>query len=80
MAALFDIVIALMIISSEIFSCLLNLVFIMSTFEPISILALLKSLERPKEQKSFEDGWKSKVNSNSPYGTSTHPCPGQTAC
>jgi hypothetical protein len=49
--------------------------------EIISILALLKSLELPKKQKSFEDDWKAKVNSNSSYGTAKHsPHPDQTAC
>jgi len=41
----------------------------MSTFEPVSILALLKNLERPSQQKLFEDDWKAKVNSNSPCET-----------
>ena len=47
----------------------------MSTFEPMSILALLKSLERPREQKSFEDDWKAKVNSNSPCEAVEHSPP-----
>jgi hypothetical protein len=36
----------------------------MSTFEPGSILALLKSLELKNEQKDFEKNWKDKVSMN----------------
>jgi len=86
MAAVFDIVIvqiALMVNSKQnLLLSISNLISAMSTFEPISILALLKSLELPKEQKSFEDDWKAKVNSNnSSYGAAKHsPHPDQTAC
>lgn len=85
MAAVFDIVIvqiALMVNSKQnLLLSISNLISTMSTFEPISILALLKSLELPKKQKSFEDDWKAKVNSNSSYGAAKHsPHPDQTAC
>jgi hypothetical protein len=37
-------------------------VYSMSTFEPSSILALLASLELPKDKKGFEEEWKTKVS------------------
>jgi hypothetical protein len=37
----------------------------MSVFEPATVLALLKFLERPKEQKNFEENWKQQVRSQS---------------
>lgn len=34
----------------------------MSTFEPSTILALLKGLEPASKQKDFEENWKKKVS------------------